>query len=193
MRSHHCGLFFPAICWLLISNPTWSLASTDAQVWQCPGPDGTPLFTNKERADCQAMDLRPISVAPSYADIADHTTSSRPPTHGDDSPFAVDPFSYDTPAGALRNLKSVPDWGREWQAGNQLAGTVQGEVCSLYGEWLRLNEKSRGGFFFGTDPSYGADPTARSFRAPSFSFYDNARWLTLARMFGTGFVPIGCQ
>jgi hypothetical protein len=67
-----------------------------------------------------------------------------------------------------------------------------GEVCSLYGEWLRLNEKTRGGMFFGTDPSYGADPTARNFRAPSFSFYDNARWVTLARMFGTGFVPIGC-
>jgi hypothetical protein len=192
MRSHHCGLFLPALCWFLVSNPSLSFASTDAQVWQCPGPDGTPLFTNKERADCQAMDLRPISVAPSYADIADHTTSTLPTTHREDSPFAIDQFSYDTPAGALRNLTSVPDWGREWQARNQLAGTVQGEICSLYGEWLRLNVKTRGGMFFGTDSSYGADPTGSNLRGPSFSFYDNARWVTLGKIFGTGFVPIGC-
>jgi hypothetical protein len=138
------------------------------------------------------MDLRPISTAPSYADIADHTTPTLPSTHRDDPPLAIDPFSYDTPVVAMRNLTSVPDWGREWQARNQLAGSVQGEICTLYGEWLRLNEKTRGGIFFGTDPSYGADPTARNFYAPSFSFYDNARWMTLAKMFGTGFVPIGC-
>lgn len=191
MRSHQRGLFLPALCWLILSSPSFTLASTDAQVWQCPGPDDTPLYTNKERPGCQAMDLKPISTAPSLTEIADQT-ASRPGTYRDDPAFSVDAFSYDTPAGALRNLRSVPDWAREWQASNQLAGTVQGEVCNLYGEWVRLNVKTRGGMFFGTDSSYGADPTGNNLRAPSFSFYDNARWVTLSKMFGTGFVPIGC-
>lgn len=180
MRSHHCRLFLLTLCCFILTGPSFTIASTDAEVWQCPGPDGTPLFTNKERAGCQVMELKPLSITSSLPEMSDHLNA----------PSAADAFSYDTPAGALRN--SVPDWGREWQANNTLAGSIQGEVCSMYGEWLRLNEKSRGGVFFGTDPSYGADPTARNFRAPSFSFYDNARWVTLSRMFGTGFVPIGC-
>ena len=57
----------------------------------------------------------------------------------------------------------------------------------MYGEWIRLNEKSRGGVFFGTDPSYGSDPTTRTFRAPSYSFYDNARWVTLVKDVRHGF------
>jgi hypothetical protein len=192
MRSHHRRVFALSFCCFLLGSPSLLIASTDAEVWQCPGPDGTPLFTNKERADCQAMDLKPLSIAPSLPEIGDHPISRGLGTQHYDSSVPGDAFSYDTPAGALRNLKSVPDWAREWQAANSLAASPQGEVCSMYGEWLRLNERSRGGVFFGTDPSYGADPTARNFRAPSFSFYDNARWVTLSRIFGTGFVPIGC-
>jgi hypothetical protein len=67
------------------------------------------------------------------------------------------------------------------------------EVCSMYMEWLNLNQKSRGGFFYGSDPSYGGDPTARNWRSPSNSFYDNARYQALSRIFGAGFIPIGCQ
>jgi hypothetical protein len=70
---------------------------------------------------------------------------------------------------------------------------VQAEVCTLYGEWLSINQKTRGGFFFGSDPSYGGDLSGWNQRGPSFSFYDNARYVTLSRMFGQGFVPIGCQ
>jgi hypothetical protein len=70
---------------------------------------------------------------------------------------------------------------------------VHEEVCSLYSEWLTLVQKTRGGFFYGSDPSYGSDLSGRNQRGPSYSFYDNARYLALARMFGTGFVPVGCQ
>jgi len=56
-----------------------------------------------------------------------------------------------------------------------------------------LAQKTRGGLFYGSDPSYGGDVSGRNQRGPSFSFYDNARYVTLSRMFGTGFVPVGCQ
>ena len=191
MRSHYYRLCTATLLFLFSGCPTLTNASTDAEVWQCPGPDGTPLFTNKERDGCQAMDLKPLSIAPSLPEIADRSFSERPAIQRYDAPSPSDGFSYDTPAGALRNLQSVPDWAKEWQASNSISGSAQSEVCSMYGEWLRLNEKSRG-FFFGTDPSYGGDPSGRAFRAPSFSFYDNARWMTLSRMFGSGFVPIGC-
>ena len=69
----------------------------------------------------------------------------------------------------------------------------QAEVCNMYMEWIQLIQNSRGGTFFGTDPSYGGNPTARNWYAPSYSFYDNARYVTLSRMFGAGFIPIGCH
>ncbi len=192
MKSRLCRLDTFAAFLLFIGCPAFTAASNDTEVWQCPGPDDTPLFTNKERPGCQPMELRPLSTAPALPDMTDRPVPGAEPVQRYDAPSQTDGFSYDTPAGALRNLQSIPDWAREWQASTRLSGSTQAEICSMYGEWLRLNEKSRGGFFFGTDPSYGGDPTARSFRAPSFSFYDNARWVALSRMFGTGFVPIGC-
>jgi hypothetical protein len=87
----------------------------------------------------------------------------------------------------------LPDWAKDWHATVASTGTAQAEVCALYGEWLNLNQKSRGGFYFGSDPSYGGDLSGQNQRGASFSFYDNARYLTLAKIFGPGFVPIGCQ
>jgi hypothetical protein len=89
-------------------------------------------------------------------------------------------------------VRQVPDWARDWYAGNTPSGSAQGEVCSLYMEWMQLVQKTRGGMFFGSDPSYGGDVTGRAQRMPSQSFYDNARYIALSRIFGTGFVPIGC-
>lgn len=188
MRPHDSIFCALAVFLFLLSGYAVPSTSADTDVWECPLPDGTSLYTNKERSGCHAMELRPLSLVPAF----DASFSSDAHLRPHESAAYFDGFSYDTPAGALRNATSVPDWGREWQASNSLSGSVQGEVCTMYGEWLRLNEKSRGGIFFGTDPSYGSDPTARSFRTPSYSFYDNTRWITLARMFGAGFVPIGC-
>ncbi len=86
----------------------------------------------------------------------------------------------------------MPEWARDWYASNTTTGSVQAEVCGLYMEWMQLVQKTRGGFFFGTDPSYGGDITGRNQRGASYSFFDNARYIALSRLFGTGFVPVGC-
>jgi hypothetical protein len=163
--------------------------SSTVDMWECPGPDGTILYTNKERADCRPKALQALSVVPSMQDMP-----FRPSNAGGNlqpGPGRPD-YSYDTPMGALRNLTQVPDFARDWYAGNVGGGSVQAEVCGMYMEWLHLAQNSRG-FFFGTDPSYGGNPTARNWFTPSYSFYDNARYVALSRIFGAGFVPIGCH
>ena len=90
----------------------------------------------------------------------------------------------------LSGAQSVPDWAKDWYAST--TGS-RGDICGMYWEWVRLTEKTRGGFFFGSDPSYGGDPTGRNQRGASYSFYDNARYLALSRIFGAGFIPVGCQ
>lgn len=167
-----------------------AIESSPVEMWECPGPDGTVLYTNKERPECQPKVLKALSVIPSLPD-----TVFSPSTNGSSSEPAprTKDFSYDTPMGALRNLSQIPDFGRDWYAGNAAGGSVQGEVCSMYMEWIHLNQNSRGGHIFGTDPSYGGNPTAQNWYAPSYSFYDNARYVTLSRIFGAGFIPIGCR
>ncbi len=86
----------------------------------------------------------------------------------------------------------MPDWARDWHASNLSSGSAQAEVCTLYMEWIHLVQKTRGGMFFGSDPSYGGDITGRNQRGASYSFYDNTRYIALSRLFGTGFIPIGC-
>jgi len=86
----------------------------------------------------------------------------------------------------------VPEWAKDWYASIAPSGSVQDEVCSLYSEWMQLVQKTRGGFFFGSDPSYGGDMTGRNQRGPSHSYYDNTRYLALSKLFGRGFVPVAC-
>ncbi|MCE3224762.1 MAG: exported protein of unknown function [Nitrospira sp.] len=164
--------------------------SSPADMWECPTPDGTILYTNKERPGCQPKALQALSSVPSMPDRPFRPAS-------DEAIYQPGPgmqdFSYDTPMGALRNLTQVPDFARDWYAGNTGGGSVQAEVCGMYVEWLHLTQNSRGGVFFGTDPSYGGNPTARNWYAPSYSFYDNARYVALSRIFGAGFIPIGCH
>lgn len=175
---------------LILSPSVQAAESSPVEMWECPGPEGTLLYTNKERPDCQPKALKALSIVPALGD-----TPFAPLTAGSTyQPVPrVQDFSYDTPIGALRNLSQVPDSGRDWYAGNIAGGSVQAEVCNMYMEWIQLIQNSRGGTFFGTDPSYGGNPTARNWYAPSYSFYDNARYVTLSRMFGAGFIPIGCH
>jgi hypothetical protein len=153
--------------------------------WQCPQADGSLIYTNKERNGCHAMTLKPISIVP---DLENMPTAPR-------TPVTSEP-RYEVPSSQERTLgmggRQVPDWARDWYASNTSSGSVQAEVCSLYMEWMQLVQKTRGGMFFGSDPSYGGDVTGRTQRMPSHSFYDNARYIALSRLFGTGFVPIGC-
>jgi hypothetical protein len=160
-----------------------------ARMWECPQADGSPIYTNKERAGCKLMALRELSVVPSLDQM---------PTYR--SPYAATP-SFEVPYSMDRSPvvmgargKTAPGWAQDWHSSIAwTGGSVQTEVCSMYGEWINLVQKTRGGFWFGSDPSYGGDLSAQNQRGASYSFYDNARFIALSRIFGTGFVPVGCQ
>jgi hypothetical protein len=159
-----------------------------ARMWECPQADGSSVYTNKERAGCKLMVLKELSVVPSLDDM---------PTYRSPSPAARPSgtaYLGDQASAMAMGGQTVPEWARQWYSSVAWSGgSAETEVCALYGEWINLVQKTRGGFFYGTDPSYGGDLTWRNQRAPSFSFYDNARYQTLSRIFGTGFVPVGCQ
>jgi hypothetical protein len=151
-----------------------------SHTWECPQADGTVVYTNKEKPGCRAMALKPLSVVPSLDDMPLIPRSIGVPSHR--APTAQD--------GPTSSTQQAPDWAKDWHAS---ATGSRGDICGLYWEWVRLNEKTRGGFFFGSDPSYGGDPTGRNQRGASYSFYDNARYMALNRIFSTGFIPVGCQ
>jgi hypothetical protein len=151
--------------------------------WECPEADGTPVYTNKERSGCRPMTLKPLSVVPNLDNMPTI------PQAVVAAPHYQGPHSFDR---VPTDRQTVPDWAREWRASIAPTGAVQEEVCALYSEWMHLVQKTRGGFYYGSDPSYGGDVSGRNLRGPSFSFYDNARYIALSRMFGTGFVPVGC-
>jgi hypothetical protein len=185
---------FVAAAALVLAQP--AIADTNetvrfdpARMWECTQADGSPIYTNKERAGCKLMVMKELSVVPSLDQM---------PTYR--SPYAATPASempYDmdrAPVVMGARGQTVPGWAQDWHSSIAwTGGSVQTEVCLMYGEWINLVQKSRGGFFFGSDPSYGGDLTGRNQRGASYSFYDNARWVTLSRIFGTGFVPVGCQ
>ncbi|HET7910233.1 MAG TPA: hypothetical protein VFL19_05955 [Nitrospira sp.] len=185
---------FVAAAALVLVQP--AIADTDdtmkfdpARMWECTQADGSSIYTNKERAGCKLMTLRELSVVPSL----DQMPTYRSPyaaTAPQDMPYTTD---RSPEVIAARGL-AVPGWAQEWYSSIAWSGgSTQTEVCSLYGEWINLVQKTRGGFFYGTDPSYGGDLTGRNQRGASFSFYDNARYHALSRIFGTGFVPVGCR
>jgi hypothetical protein len=154
---------------------------------ECPQVDGTALYTNKDLPDCKLMTLKELSVVPSLDDMPTYRPTVAAAPHYDSPPY-VDRRQTGMTGGA----QPPPDWAKDWYASIASVGSVQAEICSKYGEWLNLNEKTRGGFWFGTDPSYGGDLSGRNQRGASYSFYDNARYVTLSKIFGRGFVPIGC-
>ena len=41
-------------------------------MWECPQEGGITLYTNKERAGCHAMTLKPLSVFPDLATMRKH-------------------------------------------------------------------------------------------------------------------------
>ena len=157
-----------------------------ARMWECPQADGSTIYTNKERADCKLMVLKELSVVPSLDNMPTYRPTLATVPH-----YEV-PGYVDRSQGMTGKVQHVPDWAKDWHASIASSGSVQAEVCSLYGEWLNLTQKTRGGFFFGSDPSYGGDLSGQNQRGASYSFYDNARYYTLAKLFGPGFVPIGC-
>jgi hypothetical protein len=185
---------FVAAAALVLAQP--AIADTNdtvrfdpARMWECTQADGSPIYTNKERAGCKLMVMKELSVVPSL----DQMPTYRSPYAA--APSSEIPYSMDrAPVVMGAQGQAVPDWAQSWHSTIAYSGgSIQTEVCSLYGEWINLVQKTRGGFFYGSDPSYGGDLTGRNQRGASFSFYDNARYQTLSRIFGTGFVPVGCQ
>ncbi|HWG96605.1 MAG TPA: hypothetical protein VN647_05940 [Nitrospira sp.] len=186
MQSTRMFSFTVAILAVFSAAPAFSDTQTGSDVtWKCPQADGSVIYTNKEKTGCQAMALKPLSIVP---DLENMPTAPRTATTGEPH--------YEVPSYQERTYgtegRQAPDWASDWHASNTSSGSAQAEVCSLYMEWMQLVQKTRGGMFFGSDPSYGGDVTGRAQRMPSYSFYDNARYIALSRIFGTGFVPIGC-
>ncbi len=186
MRSTQMFPFFAAVLAVFSAAPAFSdTESGSGTTWDCPQTDGSSIYTNKERVGCRTMALKSLSVVPDLENmprIPRSTIASEPQ-------YQVP--SYQERASGTEG-RQVPDWARDWHASNTSSGSVQAEVCTLYMEWIQLVQKTRGGMFFGSDPSYGGDVTGRTQRMPSYSFYDNARYIALSRLFGTGFIPIGC-
>lgn len=170
-----------------LAETTETVKFDPSRMWECTQADGSSMYTNKERAGCKLMVLKELSVVPSL----DHMPTYRPAPSA--APHRGMSGYEGAPWAAAGGGQHIPDWARDWYASVASSGPIHAEVCSLYGEWLALNQKTRGGFFFGSDPSYGGDLSGKNQRGSSFSFYDNARYLTLAKLFGPGFVPVGCQ
>ena len=158
-----------------------------ARMWECTQADGSSIYTNKERAGCKLMVLKELSVVPSLDQMPTYRPAPSPTPHPE-----LSGYMDRMPRGAGGGVQQIPDWARDWHASLASSGPIHAEVCSLYGEWINLVQKTRGGFWFGSDPSYGGDLSGQNQRGASYSFYDNARYLTLAKLFGPGFVPVGC-
>jgi hypothetical protein len=176
---------------LILSSPSVfadTAPSHPSLMRECPQADGSSLYTNKDVPGCKLMKLKELSVVPSLDDMPTYR-----PTVTSTPRYDIPPYADRNQTGMTGAGQTIPDWAKDWHASVASSGSVQAEVCSMYGEWLHLNQKTRGGFFNGTDPSYGGDLSGRNQRGPSYSFYDNARYVTLSKLFGPGFVPIGCQ
>ena len=172
-----------------LAETTETVKFDPSRMWECTQADGSSMYTNKEQAGCKLMVLKELSVVPSLDHMPTYRPAPSPTPHPEMSGY-MDRMSR----GAAGGVQQIPDWARDWHSSVAwTGGSVQAEVCSLYGEWINLVQKTRGGFFFGSDPSYGGDLSGQNQRGASYSFYDNARYITLAKLFGPGFVPIGCQ
>jgi hypothetical protein len=152
-----------------------------AGLWECPQAGGDSIFTNRKLPGCKAIELKELSVVPPLAFPPESASANRT--------IIVERQAAPVPTA---RAQQIPDWGKSWYNNIAPSGSTGERVCALYAEWINLNERTRGGMFFGTDPNYGSDPTGRNQLSSSFPFYDNARWVTLSRLFGSGFVPVGC-
>lgn len=155
-------------------------------MWECPQAGDAPLYTNRERPGCRKMELKPLSIVPSPTDLPALRQQPTLMVPEIERPAVVLPPSP-------THSRNVPDWAKGWYASNTTDASVQTDVCSLYSEWLQLIQRTQGGFWFGSSSSYGSDPSGRNYDIRGDSMWDNRRYLALTRIFGAGFVPIGCM
>jgi len=193
MRPHSIFFMVAATTLIMCSTPAFSDTEETTnfdptRMWECSQADGSSIYTNKERAGCTLMTLKPLSIVPSLDNMPTYRPVVATAPH-----YGVPGYSERNQTAMSGDGQHAPDWAKDWQASVAPSGSVETQICSMYGEWLNLVQKTRGGIYYGSDPSYGGDLSQQNQRGASYSFYDNTRYIALSRIFGTGFVPIGCQ
>ena len=53
---------------MFIASPTFA-SDADSIVYRCQGPLDTALYTNKKRADCEAIPLPELTIAPHRGNV----------------------------------------------------------------------------------------------------------------------------
>lgn len=88
---------------ILMTVLTFSLpslvAASDSTVYQCPGPSGTILYSNREQPDCRPMTLGALTIAPNRT----YSTPVERPSSAPPIPFSPDWYDYTAPIGSMRN------------------------------------------------------------------------------------------
>jgi hypothetical protein len=121
---------------LLFSLPSIAPA-TDPPMYQCPGPSGTILYTNREQADCAPMTLAPLTIAPArtYSDFANS------PDYSSHRPFPTDWYDYTAPIGSMRNrlMRGRLYGAQNWIDYNAPVGSMRNSVETWPGPfgWYR--------------------------------------------------------
>jgi hypothetical protein len=83
---------------LILSLPAMASA-TDSPVYQCPGPSGTLLYTDRELSDCRPITLSSLTIAPSRT----YSESVSSPSYNRLRPFPADWYDHSAPVGSMRN------------------------------------------------------------------------------------------
>ena len=83
---------------LAVSFPALVFA-TDSPMYQCPGPSGTLLYTDRALSDCQPIALGGLTIAPArtYPEAVSSTSYNRL------RPFPTDWYDHSAPIGSMRN------------------------------------------------------------------------------------------
>ena len=73
MKQIYVSILSAAVLGMCSIAPAVAETSEELEtIWECPQPDSITLYTNKERAGCHAMTLKPLSVFPDLATMRKH-------------------------------------------------------------------------------------------------------------------------
>ncbi len=87
--------------------------------------------------------------------------------------------------------QTLPDWAKDWHASVASSGPFKLKSAPCMENGSTSFRIVAGSF---TEQTLRMAETFREeISGVDYSFYDNARYITLSKHFGPGFVPIGCQ
>ncbi len=124
-------------------------------VYTCTNPQGEVVYTNKQLKGYTCV----VQKLPDLSSVPQRTTHTVPSTSMGVSPVTHDDQDPPLIMGEHHTFRINPSVGHN----------VAEQVCDLYGKWLDLNLKTRGGLYY--------DPLT----AP------------LLTMFGGGYIPMECR